>query len=152
MTRGPVPNVRIEDQSWKEAIQDRPRLMHNRREFLTGTASLSLLGVLTRLGISKEKKRTRVILLGTKGGPRVGESGRSNPSTLILINDIPYVVDCGLLSKHCDVGNSFALQMGDWVSAHAVNRQADRADDVGKARISADRFEAWVPAHVYEPG
>ncbi len=42
----------------------------------------------------------RIILLGTKGGPRVGEvtpktPGRSNPSTLVLINDVPYVVDCG---------------------------------------------------------
>ena len=37
----------------------------------------------------------RIILLGTRGGPRVGASGRSNPSTLILINDIPYIVDCG---------------------------------------------------------
>jgi ribonuclease BN (tRNA processing enzyme) len=42
-----------------------------------------------------QKKPTRVVLLGTKGGPRVGESGRSNPSTLILINDVPYIVDCG---------------------------------------------------------
>ena len=68
---------------------------YSRRQFLAGIASLSLLGVLTRRCVSQEKKRTRVILLGTKGGPRVGESGRSNPSTLILINDIPYVVDCG---------------------------------------------------------
>ncbi|HEX7773340.1 MAG TPA: MBL fold metallo-hydrolase, partial [Pyrinomonadaceae bacterium] len=30
-----------------------------------------------------------------KGGPRVGEAGRSNPSTLIMINDVPYLVDCG---------------------------------------------------------
>jgi ribonuclease BN (tRNA processing enzyme) len=42
----------------------------------------------------------RIILLGTKGGPRVGEvgwgkPGRSNPSTLILINNVPYVIDCG---------------------------------------------------------
>ena len=46
-------------------------------------------------GVSQEKKRTRVILLGTKGGPRLGELDRSNPATLILINDVPYVVDCG---------------------------------------------------------
>lgn len=69
--------------------------MHSRREFLTGTASLSLSAVLAGLGFSQEKKRMRIILLGTKGGPRVGGSGRSNPSTLILINDIPYIVDCG---------------------------------------------------------
>jgi ribonuclease BN (tRNA processing enzyme) len=33
-------------------------------------------------------------LLGTNGGPRVG-GPRNGPSTLILINDVPYVVDCG---------------------------------------------------------
>jgi ribonuclease BN (tRNA processing enzyme) len=44
---------------------------------------------------AQEKKSIRVILLGTKGGPRVGASGRSNPSALLLINDVPYVVDCG---------------------------------------------------------
>lgn len=42
-----------------------------------------------------QNKSTRVVLLGTKGGPRVGEAGRGNPSTLILINDVPYLVDCG---------------------------------------------------------
>jgi len=42
-----------------------------------------------------QKKSTRLVLLGTKGGPRVGEAGRSNPSTLILINGVPYLVDCG---------------------------------------------------------
>jgi ribonuclease BN (tRNA processing enzyme) len=45
--------------------------------------------------VNKEYIGTRVILLGTTGGPRVGETGRRNPSTLILINEIPYVVDCG---------------------------------------------------------
>jgi len=69
--------------------------MHSRRQFLAGTASLSLLAGLTRLGFSQDRKKTRIILLGTKGGPSVGESGRSNPSTLILIDEVPYVVDCG---------------------------------------------------------
>jgi ribonuclease BN (tRNA processing enzyme) len=35
-------------------------------------------------------------LLGTKGGPRVGPPGTPrNPSTLILVNGVPHVVDCG---------------------------------------------------------
>jgi ribonuclease BN (tRNA processing enzyme) len=45
--------------------------------------------------LAHQTKSTRVILLGTKGGPSVGKAGRSNPSTLILINDIPYLIDCG---------------------------------------------------------
>lgn len=71
-------------------------MQQSRRQFLTGAASFALLfPLIPRTGICQDKKGTRVILLGTKGGPRVGGSGRSNPSTLILINDVPYVVDCG---------------------------------------------------------
>lgn len=68
----------------------------NRREFLTvATSFVVSQALLSRVALSQEKKPTRVILLGTKGGPRVGEIGRSNPSTLVLVNDVPYVVDCG---------------------------------------------------------
>ncbi len=38
---------------------------------------------------------TRLILLGTKGGPRVS-GARSNPANLLVINGIPYVIDCGM--------------------------------------------------------
>jgi len=39
---------------------------------------------------------TRIILLGTKGGPTLAtRTGRSNSATLLLINNTPYVVDCG---------------------------------------------------------
>jgi len=37
---------------------------------------------------------TRLILLGTKGGPRVA-SGRANPANVVVVNDRPYVIDCG---------------------------------------------------------
>src|SRR6266487_6791980 len=70
----------------------------NRRHFLKSAGSFAAsYALLHTLGVygQANRNRTRIILLGTKGGPRVGESGRSNPSTLILINDIPYVVDCG---------------------------------------------------------
>jgi len=40
--------------------------------------------------------RTRLVLLGTRGGPRVeAGGGRRNASTLVVVNDTPYVVDCG---------------------------------------------------------
>ena len=51
--------------------------------------------LLNRSTFSQPNKSTRIILLGTKGGPRVGEAGRSNPATLLLINDVPYLIDCG---------------------------------------------------------
>jgi ribonuclease BN (tRNA processing enzyme) len=37
---------------------------------------------------------TQLILLGTNGGPRVG-SGRANPANVVMVNDQPYVIDCG---------------------------------------------------------
>ena len=68
----------------------------NRREFLTAATSFAVsYALLGRVVFGQQKKPTRIILLGTKGGPRVGEIGRSNPSTLLLINGVPYVVDCG---------------------------------------------------------
>lgn len=74
----------------------------DRREFLTRTASgaVILSALKARIPKSMSSTKTRIVLLGTKGGPRVGETGpnrtgRSNPSTLILINDVPYLVDCG---------------------------------------------------------
>lgn len=40
------------------------------------------------------KRRARWICLGTKGGPRVG-LGRSNPANVLIVDNVPYVVDCG---------------------------------------------------------
>ncbi|UZE46701.1 MBL fold metallo-hydrolase [Rhodopseudomonas sp. P2A-2r] len=41
-----------------------------------------------------EAKRTRWVFLGTKGGPRI-TTGRSNPANVLLVDNVPYVVDCG---------------------------------------------------------
>ena len=67
----------------------------SRRQFLAGAASLVLASSgRTPPVLAQERKGTRLILLGTKGGPRVGGS-RNNPSTLLLINGVPYVIDFG---------------------------------------------------------
>lgn len=70
-------------------------IAYNRRQFLAGAASLALsYGLLIRPGRGQGKTDTRLILLGTKGGPALS-GDRKNPSTLLLINGTPYVVDCG---------------------------------------------------------
>src|SRR5256885_13565156 len=67
----------------------------SRRQFLIGaTGGILLAGRSPLRAFSQQPKGTRLILLGTKGGPRVGGS-RKNPSTLLVINEVPYVVDCG---------------------------------------------------------
>ena len=69
----------------------------NRRKFLSTGSFVASYGLLRKLHAHtpQEQTQTRVILLGTKGGPSLGKIGRSNPATLILINNVPYVVDCG---------------------------------------------------------
>jgi ribonuclease BN (tRNA processing enzyme) len=67
----------------------------DRRQFLIRVASLAMSGAAAPfLAFAGEDKRTRLILLGTKGGPALG-THRKNISTLLLINDTPYLVDCG---------------------------------------------------------
>jgi ribonuclease BN (tRNA processing enzyme) len=46
------------------------------------------------VGPVEAAKRTRWIILGSKGGPRV-TTGRSNPANVLLVDGVPYVVDCG---------------------------------------------------------
>src|SRR4030081_1122600 len=41
------------------------------------------------------KPRTRVAFLGTNGGARVGIAA-SNPANLVMVNDTPFVIDCGM--------------------------------------------------------
>ena len=45
--------------------------------------------------LAQAKRRTKIVFLGTKGGPRVG-IGASNPANLLVVNDTPIVIDCGM--------------------------------------------------------
>ena len=71
-------------------------MSNNRRQFLFGVAAVSLASVLDRHSLAQREQRTRIILLGTKGGPTLtNRTGRANPATLLLINEVPYLIDCG---------------------------------------------------------
>lgn len=66
----------------------------NRREF-TGASAAALAGLSwLRLPSRPQTRRTRLILLGTGGGPRP-RTNRSASSQVILVNDSAYLVDCG---------------------------------------------------------
>jgi ribonuclease BN (tRNA processing enzyme) len=65
-----------------------------RRRFLSTSAGLTLGLAGCRFG-GQQTEGTRLILLGTKGGPRVTTGERSNPSNLLIVDGTPIVVDCG---------------------------------------------------------
>jgi ribonuclease BN (tRNA processing enzyme) len=134
---------------------------YSRRQFLAGVGSFAMSYCALPYLTNQEKKRTRIILLGTKGGPRVGEAGRSNPSTLILINDIPYVVDCGygtsrqllaagvalnklryifITHHHSDHNLEYgALFYNAWITGIPV--QVDAYGPTGMRKLTQDFFE-----------
>src|SRR2546421_3202942 len=65
----------------------------SRRNFLG--ASAALLVSAAAWGQAAPQKPTRLILLGTQGGPaRIGAM-RKSPAQVIVVNDVPYVIDCG---------------------------------------------------------
>jgi ribonuclease BN (tRNA processing enzyme) len=69
----------------------------DRRRFIGGAAALAALAAIPRRGLAQAQAKTRLILLGTKGGPSAAPmTGRHLPSQVILIKGVPYVVDCGL--------------------------------------------------------
>src|SRR5437763_8720118 len=70
--------------------------MFNPRQFLISIASAASVFALSRITLAQEAKPTRIILLGTKGGPTLAtRTNRSNSATLIVINEVPYLIDCG---------------------------------------------------------
>ncbi len=136
-------------------------MQHSRRRFLGGVGSFAVSYCAFPYLAAQEKKGTRIILLGTKGGPSVGKSGRSNPSTLILINGIPYVVDCGygvsrqlisagvslnrlryifITHHHSDHNLEYgALFYNAWVTAQPI--RVDAYGPTGLQKLTQDFFE-----------
>jgi ribonuclease BN (tRNA processing enzyme) len=122
-----------------------------RRQFVTAAAVFAVShALLPRLSLGQEKKSTRVILLGTKGGPRIGESGRSNPSTLIMINDVPYVVDCAYGTSKQLIAAGVALNRVRYV--FITHHHSDHNLDFGPLLYNAwitgqpTRVDAYGPA------
>lgn len=76
-------------------------MLHRRTflKFATFVSGASLLRGPLAQAQPEAKARTRIVFLGTKGGPRV-EIGRSNPANLIEINGTRIVLDCGMGVSH----------------------------------------------------
>ncbi len=73
-------------------------MIHRRDALKLALGSAALLAAPAVLAQSA-KPRTRIVFLGTKGGPRVGLAP-SNPANLVMVNDTPFVIDCGMGVSH----------------------------------------------------
>ena len=72
--------------------------MLSRRNLLATAVATTAMGLAPGRSIAQAPapgtKRSRLIFLGTKGGPRV-TMGRQMTGNLLLVDDVPYVIDCG---------------------------------------------------------
>src|SRR4030088_1923161 len=74
--------------------------MIDRRDVLKlAVGSAAAIAAPGAFALTPAKPRTRIVFLGTKGGPRVGV-GPSNPANLVMVNDTPFVIDCGMGVSH----------------------------------------------------
>jgi ribonuclease BN (tRNA processing enzyme) len=69
--------------------------MVDRRDALKLALSSAAMLAAPRAFAQAGKTSTRIVFLGTKGGPRVG-IGASNPANLVVVNGTPFVIDCGM--------------------------------------------------------
>jgi len=112
---------------------------------LGGVAALAAPAVFAQ---TQPKARTKIVFLGTKGGPRVGV-GPSNPANLVMVNDTPFVIDCGMGVSHQLVSAGVPLESVKYIfiSHHHSDHNLEYGNLV---------YNAWVtglstPVHSFGP-
>jgi len=127
----------------------------SRRQFLLGAGGLALAaGTGARRFSGQDRAGTRLILLGTKGGPRVTTGSRSNPSTLLLVGGTPLVVDCGYGTAGRLVAAGVALETLRYI--FITHHHSDHSLDYGPLVYSgwvaglASRVDAYGPSGMEE--
>jgi ribonuclease BN (tRNA processing enzyme) len=123
-----------------------------RRAFLARGLGL-LAPVLAGRRVRAQKAETRLILLGTGGGP-TPKPNRSAPAQVIVVNDALYVIDCGngvarqlVLAK---------LKLGAIRNVFLTHHHSDHNADYGNllllgwASDLATRVDAWGPPPLSE--
>ena len=122
--------------------------MPDRRAFLGQLAAIAASAAMPRSAAASHEPRTRLILLGTGGGPRprVG----SNPTSQVIVaNDRLYVVDCGdgVARQLALAGLSLPALRQIFITHHHSDHNADYGNLLLLAWASGlrTRVDAWGP-------
>jgi len=94
------------------------------------------------------KARTRIVFLGTKGGPRVGV-GPSNPANLVVVNDTPFVIDCGMGVSHQLVAAGVPLESVKYI--FISHHHSDHNLEYGNLVYNAWATGLSTPIHSFGP-
>ena len=119
----------------------------SRRHFLGASAALMLSGA--AWGQATAQKPTRLILLGTQGGPaRIGAM-RKSPAQVIVVNDVPYVIDCGYEVTAQLVAAGIALSRLRYI--FITHHHSDHNAEYGNLFFLAWASGLRSPVHAYAP-
>jgi ribonuclease BN (tRNA processing enzyme) len=97
---------------------------------------------------AQAKPRTKIVFLGTKGGPRVG-FGPSNPANLVMVNDTPFVIDCGMGVSHQLVSAGVPLESVKYI--FISHHHSDHNLEYGNLVYNAWATGLSTPIHSFGP-
>lgn len=120
----------------------------NRREFVAASAGVLIGASRSPLRSGRQTKRTRLILLGTGGGPRP-RTNRVASSQVILVNNSAYVVDCGdgVARQLAAVGVPLTQLRHILITHHHSDHNADYGNLIlGAWTVGLEqRLDTWGP-------
>ena len=125
--------------------------MLGRRDILkaaTAGAAAAITKVSFALAQDKPKPRTRIVFLGTKGGPRVS-LGASNPANLVQVNGTPYIIDCGMGVSHQLV--AAGVPIPSIKNIFITHFHSDHSLEYGNLIYNAWAAGLSTPIHAYGP-
>ena len=120
----------------------------DRREILAWAAAVAGAGLWPRSASGQASGKTKLILLGTGGGPRPRKT-RSQPAQVILVNDTPYVVGCGngVARQLVFAGVPLPKLRHIFITHHHSDHNADYGNLIWLAWAAGlrTRVDAWGP-------
>src|ERR1700730_16928166 len=100
------------------------------------------------LAQAQAKPRTKIVFLGTKDGPRVGVRP-SNPANLVMVNDTPFVIDCGMGVSHQLVSAGVPLESVKYI--FISHHHSDHNLEDGNLVYNAWATGLSTPIHSFGP-
>ena len=122
--------------------------MIDRRDALKLALSSAAVLAAPTIWAQTAKPRTKIVFLGTKGGPRVGV-GPSNPANLVMVNDTPFVIDCGMGVSHQLVTAGVPLESVKYI--FISHHHSDHNLEYGNLVYNAWAAGLSTPVHSFGP-
>jgi ribonuclease BN (tRNA processing enzyme) len=123
-------------------------MIDRRNALKLALGSAAALATPTVFAQAPAKPRTKIVFLGTKGGPRVGV-GPSNPANLVMVNDTPFVIDCGMGVSHQLVSAGVPLESVKYI--FISHHHSDHNLEYGNLVYNAWATGLSTPIHSFGP-